>query len=375
MKRTRPLAALALCVCLLLSCLPGASALQIHGYSEGFAQAEEDGKWGFAGPDGTVAIPLQYNSVVSFSLGMAAVNLNGRLGVIRPDGKYLIEPQYDTLMPAGYGLYIAQKGGGWGVVSVLSYQSAAGKKTNQIYPLIYDSVEVGKSGGLDALILTAQGGGKTVVPLYQLPGQLAALGVEGSQFPLTRGKLPSFSDVKGKDWFSLWVDIAYNTGIMAGTGGTSFEPNRAVTVAEAIQMAANMESRYRGDDFHTTSHVSNPWYNSAVSYCQASGIITADQFDSYTRQITRRELAQVFAATSLAKSLTERNSLIRVKAAVGDVSAADPAAPAIWGLYAKGILTGVDGSLSYRPDDAVTRSEAAALASRLARPEQRVDLF
>ena len=46
MKRTRPLAALALCVCLLLSCLPGASALQIHGYSEGFAQAEEDGKWG-----------------------------------------------------------------------------------------------------------------------------------------------------------------------------------------------------------------------------------------------------------------------------------------------------------------------------------------
>lgn len=199
--------------------------------------------------------------------------------------------------------------------------------------------------------------------------------MEGSQFPLTRGKLPSFSDVKGKDWFSLWVDIAYNTGIMAGTGGTSFEPNRAVTVAEAIQMAANMESRYRGDDFHTTSHVSNPWYNSAVSYCQASGIITADQFDSYTRQITRRELAQVFAATSLAKSLTERNSLIRVKAAVGDVSAADPAAPAIWGLYAKGILTGVDGSLSYRPDDAVTRSEAAALASRLARPEQRVDLF
>ena len=44
-------------------------------------------------------------------------------------------------------------------------------------------------------------------------------------------------------------------------------------------------------------------------------------------------------------------------------------------VYHLGILTGVDGRLPFNPDAAVTRAEAAALCARLARPEQRVELF
>lgn len=374
MKKRYRLAA-ALLSLSLLAALPAARAYTVYGYSEGMAQVEENGKWGFAGSGGDIVIPAQYRSVVSFSLGVAAVNLEGRLGVVRPDGEYLIEPEYDTLMPAGYGLYMAQRGDDWGVVSILPYTNVDGEETNEVYPITYASVELGTSGGVDALILTSKGGGRTVVPLFQIPGVLSDLGVEGSRFPLTRGRIPSFTDVAPRDWFALWVDIAYNTGIMSGTGGSTFEPGREVTVAEALQMAANMDSRHKGDTFHTTAHVSTPWYTDAVTYCLASGITAAGQFDDYTRQITRRELAQVFGATELARSLPQRNSPIRVMAAVRDVSAADPAAWAIYGLYTKGILTGVDESLSFRPDAAVTRAEAAALASRLARPEQRVDLF
>ena len=375
MKKRDRLAAVVLTLGLLASALPAARAYTVYGYSEGLAQAEEEGKWGFAGSDGEVVIPIQYRSVVSFSLGMAAVNLDGKLGVIRPDGEYLIPPEYDTLMPAGYGLYLAQKGDEWGVVSILPYTGENGEETNEVYPIVYASVELGISGGVDALILTSKGGGRSVVPLFQIPGVLGGLGVEGSRFPLTRGRIPSFTDVDPRDWFALWVDIAYNTGIMSGTGGNAFEPGREVTVAEALQMAANMDSRHKGDNFHTTAHVSSPWYSDAVTYCLASGIISAGQFDDYGRQITRRELAQVFGTTELARSLPQRNNPIRVMAAVRDVNAADPAAGAIYGLYTKGILTGVDEKLSFRPDAAVTRAEAAALAARLARPEQRVDLF
>jgi len=57
------------------------------------------------------------------------------------------------------------------------------------------------------------------------------------------------------------------------------------------------------------------------------------------------------------------------------VSPHEPEAPVIYGLYAKGILTVVDGRLSFHPDATVTRAEAAALCARLARPEQRVELF
>ena len=214
-----------------------------------------------------------------------------------------------------------------------------------------------------------------MTPIFQIPGLLGSLGVEGSRFPLTRGRLPSFTDVDAKDWFALWVDIAYNTGIMSGTGSSTFEPGREVTVAEAIQMAANMDSRYKGDTFHTTAHVSTPWYTDAVTYCLASGIITAQQFDDYERPLTRRELARIFSATELARSLPQRNSPIRVMASVEDMKAGDIDAEAVYGLYTKGILTGVNENLSFRPDAAVTRAEAAALAARLARPEQRVDLF
>lgn len=348
--------------------------IELREYSEGMAPARQGELWGYAGTGGTVRVPIQYDDVSSFSLGLAEVYQQGRLGVIRTDGSYLIPLEYDTLLPIDYGLFIAQKGERWGVVSILPY-TEDGEKTWEIYPITYASVEIGTSGGLSALILTAEGGGRTVTPLFRLPGMLSALGVEGSQFPLTHGKLPSFADVTGTDWFSLWVDIAYNTGIMAGTGGNLFEPGRVITVAEALQMAANMDSRYRGDNFHTTAHVSKPWYNDAVSYCLASGIISGGDFDNYEREITRRELAQVFAATSLAKSLPVRNNLTKVYNAVTDMTAEDPAAQAVYGLYAKGILTGVDGAMSFNPDAPVTRAEAAALAARLARPEQRVDLF
>ncbi len=376
MKKGKKLASVILALSLLLVPALASTPAEptIYGYSEGLAQAEQDGKWGFAGPDGNIVIPLQYRSVVSFTLGVAAVNLEGKLGVIRPDGEYLIQPEYDTLMPVGYGLYMAQRGDDWGVVSILPYQGAKGW-TNEVYPISYVSVELSAVGGINALVLTSKGGGRTVVPLFQIPGILSDLGVEGSRFPLTRGRMPAFTDVNARDWFALWVDIAYNTGIMSGTGGNAFEPGREVTVAEALQMAANMDSRHKGDTFHTTAHVSTPWYTDAVNYCTASGIISRDQFEDYTRQITRRELALVFGATELARSLPQRNNPIRVMAAVQDVTAGDPAAQAIYGLYTKGILTGVDETLSFRPDNPVTRAEAAALAARLARPEQRVDLF
>ena len=71
----------------------------------------------------------------------------------------------------------------------------------------------------------------------------------------------------------------------------------------------------------------------------------------------------------------EINSLSRVKAAVPDVRTGDYAANAIFGLYAKGILTGSDGDLTFRPNDSLTRAEAAAIVSRMARAEQRISLW
>ena len=52
----------------------------------------------------------------------------------------------------------------------------------------------------------------------------------------------------------------------------------------------------------------------------------------------------------------------------------DFAASAIFGLYAKGIITGSDSRLTFRPDAVITRAEVAAIVARMVRPEQRVVL-
>lgn len=142
------------------------------------------------------------------------------------------------------------------------------------------------------------------------PASWRAKGVPSAKFPLTRGKLPSFSVVSPRDWFALWVDIAYNVGLTSGVGKNRYAPNQTLTVAEALKLAATIESRYQGDDFHLSTEGGPYWYVPAVDYCLASGMIQKGDFTErdYGRAVTRREAAELFAATSLAKAMPELNS-------------------------------------------------------------------
>ena len=381
MKKKTVRRALALLLCLCLLCVSaGAVTLSdgtvVWGYSEGLALAEKDGKWGYANSAREIVIPIQFDSAVSFSMGIAAVSKNGKLGVIRQDGTYLIEPEYDYLMPVDCGLYIAQKGTKWGVVSILPFSDGKGGRTNLLYPLVYDSAQVVVQGGSQVLSLQ-QGEQRTMVPLFQLPELLQEKGVPSEQFPLNRGKLPNFTDVKPQDWFDVWVDIAYNVGLTSGVGNNQYGPYQTLTVAEALKLVATLDSRYKDDNFHLqTTPTGVKWYRPAVEYCLARGIIKAGEFQEsdYTRPITRGETAHILASTALAKGIPLINSLELIKLRVPDVGVRTPYASEIYSLYAKGILNGVDGNLTFKPNDTLTRAEMAAIVSRMARVEQRLTL-
>ena len=371
-KRMLRLPCLLLALCLLLGgqALAAPEGATVWGYSEGLAQCEYNGKWGFVDAQKRVVIPLKYNSVVSFSMGLAAVNLDGKLGVIRPDGTYLIQPEYGTLLPLDCGLTR------WGVASILPFSDGQGGTTNLLYDLIYDSATITEQGGTRVLTLT-RNGEVTKIPVFELPRILVEKGVPSARFSLTRGKLPDFSDVSPRDWFAVWVDIAYNVGLTSGVGGNRYAPEQTLTVAEVLKLAATMESRYKDDSFHTSSSTGPYWYSGAVNYCLASGIIQSGTFSQkdYLRPATRREIAQIFAATSQAKHMKNINDLSRIKVSVPDVKPGDPGADAIYSLYAKGVLTGVDSKLTFNPKGMVTRAEAAAIVARMARAEQRLTLW
>lgn len=370
--RLRRLAALALSLSLTLS--SALAAPVIHGYQEGLAKASENGLWGFADATGKVVVPIQYQSVLDFTLGTALVRSNNKMGLIRQDGVQLLRPEYDTLENLGYGLYLAQQGNCWGVVSMLAFPDDQGDATQEFFPFVYDAVRTERVDGLDALVLTA-GGADTVVPISSLKEQMLQRQVPSAQFPLIKGRLPAYTDVSPRDWFSVWADLAYNLNLMQGVGEDRFAPHQTLTVAEALKLAAFMESQATGDTFHLQPAAGAPWYKSSVTYCEASGIIAAGEFTDFERPVTRAETAYIFSRTSLARSLPEVNSLTRVKAAVPDVKAGDYAAEAIFGLYAKGILTGGDGDLTFHPNDSLTRAGAAAIVTRMARAEQRISLW
>ena len=280
-------------------------------------------------------------------------------------------------MPINCGLYIAQRGADWGVVSIVPFPDGAGGETHVLYPLEYAGVALEERGGTQVLSLTRRDGTVTRVPVFDLPAILAERGAPSAQFPLTRGRLPSFTDVSQRQWYALWVDIAYNVGLVSGVGGGKFNPTGTITVAEALQLAATIESRYLDDSFHKTAQTGPNWYTGAVNYCLASGIIQAGQFgaEDYGRPITRLEMARVFAAVSPVADMEVLNDPARVRAAVPDLTAGQTGAEAAYTLYERGVLSGVDGNFTFRPEGTMTRAEAAALAARIARAEQRLEFW
>ena len=308
---------------LVLSCAAVVSAAVaapiVYGYQEGLAQATENGLWGFVDTTGSVVVPIRYQSVLDFTLGTALVRTNNKMGLIRQDGAYLLQPEYDTLENLGYGLYLAQKGDQWGVVSILAFPDGQGGETWEFYPIAYDAVRSGRQvNGLDVLVF-ATGGVDTMVSLSSLPSLMAQRQVPSAQFPLIKGRLPSFSDVGPRDWFAVWVDIAYNVSLMQGTGNGAFSPNQTLTVAEALKLAAFMESQSKGDSFHLQPITGTPWYRSSVAYCEASGVISQVSSTTTNAPLPQAEMARIFAATTLGRSIPERNSLAQVKASVPDV--------------------------------------------------------
>ena len=101
-----------------------------------------------------------------------------------------------------------------------------------------------------------------------------------------------FADVKESSWYAKEVASAFELGFVKGTSDTQYSPDASVTVAEAITMASRVHAENKGVEIPSVS--GGKWYDMYVNYAKTNGIITANQFDSYTREIKRFEMAEIF---------------------------------------------------------------------------------
>ena len=345
--------------------------VQVGTFSEGMIRITDGVSWGYASFGGAVVIPVQFDEVENFELGVARVTLGGKVGLLHWSGAFLFQPEYDELNEVGYGLYLGRRGQKWDLLSTATVDG-------EDHCLYYDLAQARVTEGVNGqLFLQEQGGRTTRVLLRNLPQWLKSKKVSGWQFPLhTKGRAP-FVDVSGTDWYDRWANLAYSTGLMEGVGDQKFAPQKELTVAETLRLAACLESLAIQDDFHLQSVSGSPWYSSSVTYCEAVGIISYGEYgkDDFNRPVTRAEMARILSRTTAVRSMENINELTRVRSSIPDVKAGDYASEAIYGMFAKGIFNGKDSICSFHPDENLIRAEAAAVVARIARPEHRIDLW
>jgi len=178
-----------------------------------------------------------------------------------------------------------------------------------------------------------------------------------------------FSDVNEDQWYGFnkqkAIANAVIYGLMKGNSTTTFNPTGNMSVAEALTVAARVHSIYMTGE---ENFVQGPlWYQVYVEYAIENEIITGTAFTSYTRSVTRAEMAYIFANSMPMSEFAPQNTVNSLP----DVSSATKYNDEIFLLYAAGILTGSDTLGTFNPTSNINRAEAAAIISRVILPDIR----
>lgn len=198
-------------------------------------------------------------------------------------------------------------------------------------------------------------------------------------FSTDAAEYTGFTDVDESLWYGTEqqgvVKTAVELGIMNGYIDGTFAPDSNIKLSEAVKMAAIVHSIYAGDDYvFNQSEV--VWYDTYVNYAIDEGIIQEDDFSDYAQYATRAEMAYIFCNAVPESYLEEINPDFTISDVVligSETQVKTEYAFQIYYLYQAGVLTGDDAETrAFRPDDNISRAEAAAIISRLCLPDTRV---
>ena len=137
-------------------------------------------------------------------------------------------------------------------------------------------------------------------------------------------------------------------------------------MAQALTAAANIHTAYNGTSVRAAAS-GEAWYVPYVEYCTQNGIIKEGQFADVNANITRGDMAIVFA-----NILPDSEYAAVVDGSNPDVTSDMACHAAVSKLYKAGIVGGDAGSGKYRPSDSIKRSEACVIFTRIAMASQRI---
>ena len=183
----------------------------------------------------------------------------------------------------------------------------------------------------------------------------------------------TFTDVPTGAWYYADVQKAVDTGLINGYPDNTYGPDKNMTYAEAVKLAAVMFllSSTGSIEFEK----GDPWYQPYVDYAKDNGVITKDY--DWNAAATRAGYMEIFAkaipdipALAGMKGLTKINEI--PDGAIPDVPMTHPQAAAIYKLYRAGVLQGSDAQHSCKPNSNIRRSEVAAILTRMMTAGERI---
>ena len=243
---------------------------------------------------------------------------------------------------------------------------ASDRRWSHFEPMTVDAsgVSIGNGSGMPNSLDTVYTVQANPMPLAKKISGFAA--TNAGAFKPTRTYGDQFTDVTKDKWFYEYVKLAYEYALANGTSTTTFSPSNKFTVAQALTAAANIHTVYHGKTVRAQA-LGESWYSPYVEYCIENGIITNGQFADYNKNITRGEMATVFA-----NILPNSEYAVTRSGMPGDVNAGSAEYAAVKKLYEAGIVGGDAGTGNYRPSDEIVRSEACVIFTRIAAPSKRI---
>ncbi|MBQ9851339.1 MAG: S-layer homology domain-containing protein [Ruminiclostridium sp.] len=180
-----------------------------------------------------------------------------------------------------------------------------------------------------------------------------------------------FTDVPPSQWFTANVANAVEFGLMKGNSATTFNPYGDVTLAEAITMAARIHAIYTTGTESFDQSSGGKWYQVYMDYAYENGIIDNSYYTcDVTKKATRAQYAEIFANSLPGKGLEARNNV--ADNAIPDVPMSQTYADSVYKLYRAGILTGGDVLGTFSPKTYITRAECATIVARMADTDNRM---
>ena len=176
-----------------------------------------------------------------------------------------------------------------------------------------------------------------------------------------------FTDVPGEDnWAHAGIDYCVANGLMSGIGNDLFGPKLTTTRAQIVQILYNLEGSPKVSGATPFTDLTNDWYQDAVLWAYQTGVVAGTSSTTFEpdRPVTREQIAVIlmeYMTRVLKLERTWTPADLSVFPDAGSVS--DWAKDAMADAVALGLISGASngGQTLLEPQGSATREQVATI--------------